>query len=98
MIYSFKDRLQSIEVLYDNKDYSNVVIQTAKLVEVSLSYLFNHFHNTLKSKEDNLKYLEFERRNGEKYSQFQQKPTIGVSIGYLNQLLKYFPDHTRLNP
>ncbi len=97
MFRTFGERLKDIEIFYEKKDYNNVVVETAKLMEHALGYLFMNFHRTLRTPEDRLKFLEFEKQNDEKYSAFIKKPTIGVALGFYNSLLKYIPEHQWLH-
>ncbi|MCK4345433.1 MAG: tetratricopeptide repeat protein [Bacteroidales bacterium] len=98
MFRTFGEKLKDIEIFYESKDYNNVVVETAKLMEQALGYLFKNFHRTLKTPKERLKFLDFEKQNDEKYSVFIKKPTIGVALGFYNSLLKYCPDHKWLNP
>ena len=97
MFITFGEKLKDIENFYESKEYNNVVVETAKLMEQALGYLFKNFHRTLDTPKERLKFLEFERENDEKYSAFLKKPTIGVALGFYNSLLKYFPDHKWLS-
>ncbi len=98
MFRTFGEKLKDIEAFYENKDYNNVVVETAKLMEQALGYLFKNFHRTLETPKERLKFLDFEKENDEKYSSFLKKPTIGVALGFYNTLLKHFPDHKWLKP
>jgi len=97
MFRTFGEKLKDIENYYESKDYNNVVVETAKLMEQALGYLFKNFHRTLDTPKERLKFLEFEKENDEKYSIFIKKPTIGVALGFYNSLLKCFPDHKWLS-
>ena len=98
MFRTFGEKLKDIEIFYESKDYNNVVVETAKLMEQALGYLFKNFHRTLETPKERLKFLDFEKQNDEKYRVFIKKPTIGVALGFYNSLLKYCPDHKWLNP
>src|SRR5258708_27987271 len=97
MFQTYYDKLVEIENLYNNKDYDSTIVEGAKLTEKAISVFFNQFHSFLTKKEDWNKYLHFEKSQGEKYQSFLRKPTIGVAIGYYNQLLELFHDQVGLN-
>lgn len=98
MLKTYRNHLSEIEGFYNNKDYGKVIVETAKLIEKAVDYLFHNFNITLKDESDVEKYLEFERNNIEKYTKFLDKPTLGIAIGFLNQLLKVFPNHPNIHP
>jgi len=98
MFKTFGERLKDIESFYEKKDYSNVVVETAILMEHALGYLFRNFHRTLKTPKERVKFLEFEKQNDEKYSVFLKKPTIGIALGFYDSLLKHIPEHQWLHP
>ncbi len=70
MFQTFGEKLREIEKHYENNDYQIVIVECAKLIEHSVDYLFMNFHRTLESTAERMKFLDFEKRNGEKYISF----------------------------
>ena len=74
MFRTFGEITQQIEEFYNNKEYHRVVIESAKLTEKALGFIFLNFHRTLDDEQSRKKYLEFEKENEEKYYSFLKKP------------------------
>lgn len=92
MFQTFGEKLQEIEKHYNNKQYSIVVVECAKLIEHSIGCFFYNFHRVLNTPEERIKFVRIEKVWGEKYESFLKKPTIGVAIGFYNQLIDEFSE------
>jgi hypothetical protein len=97
MFKTNREKLQEIEGSYVKKDYEHVVVECARITEKAVGWMFRSFHMSLTDTERRLKFLEFEKAQGEKYLNFLKRPTIGVGIGFYNVLITYFPGHDWLN-
>ncbi len=98
MFKTYGEKLVEIESHYEKKDYEYVVVECAKITEQAVGQLFRNFHMSLDTPAKRLKFLEFEKGNGEKYSSFLLKPTIGVGIGFYNSLIEHCSDHPWIKP
>ena len=89
---------QEFEELKDLDDYPKIISKVGILTEKLLKHIFNNFHTTLKTKEEQQRFLDFKEKQKGKlvrgnYRKFLAKLMLGQGIAFYVQLANEFKDN-----
>jgi len=90
---TFGNALNDAYLHYENKDYHNAIMESAKLIEKHIGYVINNFFPTLETYEHKTNFLSFEKKNDQKMADMRNKPMLGFAIGLYRALGESFPEH-----